>query len=55
MVVMKILPDMDAERMHLHPHVASFCRILASAMPRTNRTAIGQASQDGVIALTFTA
>jgi hypothetical protein len=55
MVVRKILPDMDAERMHLYPHVASFRRKLASAMPRTDGTAIGQASKYGVIAMTFTA
>jgi len=55
MTVRKILPDMDARCTHLRPHVSSFLSKTEAAAPRTGRPAMSQASQYGVIALTFTA
>jgi len=55
MTVRKILPDMDAGCTHLRPHVSSFLSKDAENTPETGRPAISQASQYGVIALTFTA
>jgi len=53
--VRKILPDMDAGCTYLRPNVSSFLSKTAEDVPRTGRRAISQASQGGVIALTFTA
>jgi hypothetical protein len=55
MAVRKILPDTAAGRTHLRVRVASFLRKIRAAMPRAGRPAIREASQHGVIALTFTA
>jgi hypothetical protein len=55
MGVRKILPDVDAGRTHLRPHVARFRRKIKEMMHRTATAGIGLASQYGVISLTFTA
>jgi len=55
MSVRKILPDTDTVRTLLHPRAIRFIRKHQITTATMSRPAIRQASQYGIIALTFTA
>ncbi len=49
------MPEKDTVRTLLRPRVARYFRSLQVKIAKTSRPATGQASQRGVIQLTFTA